>query len=223
MKQFFRDLKNIIKEDKKILFSFIVVLVFIISGGVLAVSFRPYDVDRDGTIDSYDYWLLNQGQKYLSNYSVKKSPQRIFTLDMKGIAIDGAIGDTDSKLREYNSLNKKIGEWKVDIAKKGHARGGCNPPMFNMSFDKFDSEGNPKPLFPGISTYGTNTTLQYQKVRAVENCDSFNDALSQYPYFGLNGAIPPQFREYIVYRTMRLLGVPSVEPVAFAKINILNA
>lgn len=223
MKNLFADIKNIIKEDKKVLFFITLAFIFVVTGGVMALSFKPYDVDRDGIIDSYDYWLLSQGQKYISNNSIKKLPQRIFTLDMQGLSIDSATGDTDSKLKEYNSSSKKIAEWKVDIEKKGHFRSSCNPPMFNMTFDKFDSAGNPRPLFPGISTFGTNTVLNYQKIRAVENCDAPGDSLNNYPSYGLSGALPPQFREYIIYRTMRLLGVPSVEPVAFAKLNILNA
>ncbi len=224
-KKIYKDFIHVLKTENKIIVSLIIIFAFVLTSSVFAKTagpFRPYDVDKDGVIDAYDYWILTNKSASVNNYAIAKLPQRIFTLDMKGFSIDNSTGDTDSKLTEYTPAGQKLDDWKVDIEKKGHARNGCKPPMFNMSFDKFDSKGNPKPLFPGISTFGSQTSSLYQKVRVVENCDAFNDALSHSPFFGLKGALTPQFREYVVYRTMRLLGVPSVEPVAFAKLKMLN-
>jgi hypothetical protein len=204
---------------KKILF----VLFFIFPIISLAQS---VDLDKDGLIDGYDLFLQNKINDGSLNKDIKY-PIRNFTLDTlnkdveQNVNPDGST-DTDSMLYEYSSKGKEINKWKTKFEKKGHARSSCQPPMINITFDKTDSKGKPKELFGGLSTYGGYKTLQYQKVRFVSNCDLLDFAGFLYDeyHFGFNKTVDIQLMDYSFYKILRLFGVPSVDPVAFANLKI---
>ena len=125
-------------------------------------------------------------------------------------------------VKAINHKIKEINKWKTKFEKKGHLRALCQPPMINVSFDKTDSKGKPKELFNGITTYSVYKSLQYQKVRFVSNCDvnDFIGMTESYEHFGFNRTVDIQLMDYSFYKILRLFGVPSVEPVAFANLKI---
>jgi hypothetical protein len=204
---------------KKILFALF--LVFPI------ISFaQSIDLDKDGVVDDYDVFLQNK----INDGSISKDikyPIRNFTLDTLNKDVEQSVNpdgstDTDSILYEYSSKGKEINKWKTKFEKKGHARASCQPPMINITFDKTDSKGKPKELFGGISTYPGYKSLQYQKVRFVSNCDiyDFVGFIDQYNHYGFNKTVDIQLMDYSFYKILRLFGIPSVDPVAFANLKI---
>lgn len=191
------------------------------------ISFaQGVDLDKDGVVDDYDTFLQNK----INDGSISKDikyPIRNFTLDTLNKDVEQYVNpdgstDTDSVLYEYSSKGKEINKWKTKFEKKGHARSLCQPPMINISFDKTDSKGKPKELFNGITTYSGYKSLQYQKVRFVSNCDlsDFIGATESYEHYGFNRTVDIQLMDYSFYKILRLFGVPSVEPIAFASLKI---
>lgn len=191
------------------------------------ISFaQGVDLDKDGVVDDYDTFLQNK----INDGSISKDikyPIRNFTLDTLNKDVEQYVNpdgstDTDSVLYEYSSKGKEINKWKTKFEKKGHLRALCQPPMINVSFDKTDSKGKPKELFNGITTYSVYKSLQYQKVRFVSNCDvnDFIGMTESYEHFGFNRTVDIQLMDYSFYKILRLFGVPSVEPVAFANLKI---
>lgn len=153
------------------------------------------------------------------------------TTDLKTIASGQKV---EGRFKEYPStlttppINRNesiIKDWKIKIEKKGNSRKVCDPLMFNMSFDKFDSNGNKKPLFNGRSTYPGyegNTTLEYQELRFIPNCDVWND------YYwtgdvGFGGALTPHMREGFTHTMFRNFGIATPEIVGFADITFKSA
>ncbi len=151
-----------------------------------------------------------------------KIKMRDFTIDTQGKSLFNSNVDieNDGKLIEYAN-GKKIKDWKIKYEKKGHSRGICEPPVINLSFDKFDSKGNAKELFTGLSTYKDNKTLQYQKIRLIPECDVWND------YFdggniGFDGQLNVNLREYMIHKIFRFFNVPTADVLGFANITIAS-
>ncbi|MEO8637578.1 MAG: CotH kinase family protein [Candidatus Taylorbacteria bacterium] len=151
-------------------------------------------------------------------------PIRNLTLDTQGktLSLDEFAPNRDGKLVEYTSLGIKIKDWKIKYEKKGHMRGVCDPPMLNLSFDKFNSQGVPKELFTGVSTYPGSAQLQYQKFRMIPECDAGNDYYLGGGDYGFSGKLNVNLREYIIHKIFRKYGVPTADIIGFANVTFIT-
>ncbi len=165
-------------------------------------------------------------------------PVRKFILDLDANTTDlktlTSGQKVEGRFKEYPStqvtppMNRNetiIKDWKIKIEKKGNSRKICEPLMFNMTFDKFDSSGNKKPLFNGRSTYpgyAGNTTLEYQELRFIPDCDVWNDYALSFDV-GFGGALSPHMREGFTHTMFRNFGIATPEIVGFADITFKSA
>lgn len=151
---------------------------------------------------------------------------RNLQLDAKGktlkISATATEAEKEATLTEFSVSGIKIKDWKVKYEPKGHNRAICEPPMLNLSFDKKDSKGNNKELFTGLSTYAGNTQLQYQKIRLIPECDTWNDYLHTSSDVGFKGTLNVTLREYIIYKIFREFGIPVSDVVGFANVTFVN-
>lgn len=152
----------------------------------------------------------------------EKIKMRDFSIDTQGKSLFNSNVDieNDGRLIEYVNGNK-IKDWKIKYEKKGSSRGMCEPPVINLSFDKFDSKGNAKELFTGLSTYKDNKTLQYQKIRLIPECDIWTDYFSG-GRIGFRGQLNVNLREFIVHKIFREFKIPTADVLGFANVNIVS-
>lgn len=171
---------------------------------------------------------------YIPKISVAEStiapiPVRNFTLnlDKNILDIDSIKNEeVEGKLFEYakdsSNIPSLLKNWKIKLEKKGQSRAWCQPPMFNLSFDKFDKEGNKKPLFNGRSTYSGFNTLEYQELRFVPDCDVWND-YNWIGDIGFGGKLSPLTREAFSNMTLRYFGIATPDIVGFADITFISS
>lgn len=152
-----------------------------------------------------------------------KIKMRDFSIDTQGKSLFNSSVDieNDGKLIEYAN-GKKIKDWKIKYEKKGSSRGMCEPPVINLSFDKYDSKGKAKELFTGLSTYKDNKTLQYQKIRLIPECDIWTDYFNG-GRIGFRGQLNVNLREFIVHKIFREFKIPTADVLGFANINIISS
>lgn len=152
-------------------------------------------------------------------------PVRKFSLELdSSVSALGSLSldqKVEGRLKEYSG-GVLIKDWKIKLDKKGHSRDKCEPLMFNLTFDKTDSEGNKKPLFNGRSTYGGNSTLEYQELRFIPDCDIWNGPRSVHT-MGFKGSLSSQTREGFAHMVFRRFGVATPDVVTFADITFISA
>lgn len=205
------------KKDHSFLISslisfFVFVLFFFFVNAQTAI-----DIDKDGVIDGYDAYLSGQ-------ISAGKIPAtlfggiRTFVLDAQGASmLQSDNTQKDSYFTEYKN-NTPSWSWKTKFQRKGHARGDCNPPMLNISFDKNKSDGTPRPLFDGVTTYNNLGVLKYQEIRAVSNCSSDDS----YGSAGFGSHVGPHLREYFIFSLFRNFSIPTADVIGFGVVKFVN-
>ncbi len=168
--------------------------------------------------------INNKNQTSAVSDTKTLAPIRILKLNTLGKDLFLTASDTkdyDGILTEVSSSGSKLKEWKVKYEQKGHARGVCEPPMLNISFDKTTSKGKAKELFTGLSTYAGYTQLQYQKIRLIPECDTWNDyflTTDTTGSIGLSGKLNVLLREYVIHKIFRAYGVPTADIIGFTNI-----
>ncbi len=145
-------------------------------------------------------------------------PIRNLTLDTlsKTLLLNGTELDRDGRLKEYSG-DTLLKDWKIKYEHKGSSRGICEPPVLNLSFDK----GKAKEYFTGVSTFDGATTLQYQKIRLIPECDIWNDYWKSNGDTGFSGQLNVSLREYIIFKIFRKFGIPTADVVGFANVTFV--
>ena len=154
-----------------------------------------------------------------SNAQAEIYTMRNLTLDTQGktLLLFDWDSDREGRLKEYSN-GVKVKDWKIKYEKKGHSRGSCDPPMLNLSFDKADSQGNPRELFNGVSTYSNHKELQYQKIRLIPECDIWNDYFLGGGSAGFGGQLTPNLREFAIHKIFRKFGIPVADVIGLANV-----
>jgi|GEM_PF-1807279 len=138
----------------------------------------------------------------------------------------GKLIEAEGELAELSSGQVKK-TWKIKYEQKGHSRQRCDPPMFNLTFDKKDKKGNPRPLFSARSTYDGRSALEYQKVRFIPECDIWNtyfasSELSDGQRSGFDGKLNVLMLEYLVHAIFRHFGIPTSDVLGVASVRFIG-
>lgn len=141
-----------------------------------------------------------------------KLPVRSFVLDTKGYTFDQSVDHLKGNAKPTFTEVDAGKSWRVKHEKKSSSRASCNPPVFNLSFEK------DRTLFDGMTTYGDRGSLLYQKLRFVPDCDVLKNERKLVPLETPEVLL----REYVIYSIFRKFGVPTPDVVAFAKIKFVT-
>lgn len=156
-----------------------------------------------------------------------KIPVRNLVLytDNKPLNLDSSATDREGTLVEIAEDGSELKRWKIKYEHKGNSRKQCDPPVLNISFDKKDSKGRPRELFTGRSTYAGHATLQYQEIRAISECDIWNDygADNWAEGVGFGGQLNTLLREYLIFDLYRYFKIPTVDVIGFANFRFVSS
>lgn len=152
-------------------------------------------------------------------------PMRKFTMDTfhKTLFLNENATDRNARLVEFSTVNGfALNDWSVKYEHKGSSRGMCEPPVLNITFDKFDSKGKPRVLFTGTTTYSGYSKLQYQEIRLIPECDIWNDYFNGNGDVGFGGQLNVNLREYIIFKIFRKFGIPVTDIIGFANVTFIT-
>ncbi|HEY4503692.1 MAG TPA: hypothetical protein VJJ28_01110, partial [Candidatus Paceibacterota bacterium] len=184
------------------------------------------------TLGVYTHTANAVGKLPPSTSTTWANPIRTFVFDTLGNPVNAMLRvENNGELREVSN-GQVIKTWKIKYEKKGHARGVCDPPVMNVSFDKIDKKKDGREIlrelftgrstFAGNSTYSAKSSLQYQKVRFVALCDPVHYYSSSSGNGGFDGKIDPHLREYTALGILRALDVPTVDVIGLADVSFIS-